>query len=145
MIVITDSNIIISALIRPKGAIAQIFKSDSQIQFFAPSFLLYEVKEHFDLIQANTTLTPKELKAEFKHLKSRIQVIDLETIPKTYIKKAYEIVKDIDEDDTFFVALNRYKKYKIWTTDKVLRDGLNAKGYNICITTAELRKHLYKK
>jgi predicted nucleic acid-binding protein len=50
MIVITDSNIIISALIKPNGVVAKVFKSKSQIQFYAPSFLKDEISEHFSKI-----------------------------------------------------------------------------------------------
>jgi len=45
----------------------------------------------------------------------------------------------------FFVALNLYKKHKIWTSDKVLIKGLEKKGYKMCITTKELKSKLYKK
>lgn len=38
-----------------------------------------------------------------------------------------------------------YKKYKIWTGDNALANALKEKGYDICITTTELRHKLYKK
>lgn len=145
MIVITDSSIIVSSLIRPKGQIASIFAAKSQIQFIAPSFLLQEIKEHLTRIKANTNLSPKEFNSHYKFILSKIQFSNLNNIPKKYILQAYEIVKDIDENDTFFVALHQYTKHKIWTTDKALMNGLLKKGYNICITTATLRNTLYKK
>ena len=145
MIVITDSNIIVSALIKPNGAIASIFKQKSKIQFFAPDFLLIELKNHLPRIAKISDLNSKELNSEIEFLKERISFISIEKIPKKYIREAYEIVKDIDIDDTFFVALNIYSGYKIWTTDNILKNGLINKGYNICITTAELRKFLFKK
>ena len=145
MIVITDSNIIVSALIKPNGSIANIFKKKSQIQFFAPDFLLVELKNHYEKISLITSLNKKDLAKEFLYLKKRIQFVSIKKIPKKYIKEAFEIVKDIDIDDTFFVALNRYNGYKIWTTDNVLRLGLANKGYHICITTAELRKRMFEK
>jgi signal transduction histidine kinase len=46
MIVITDSNILFSALISPNGAINKILKSKSNLQFFAPSYLFEEVNNH---------------------------------------------------------------------------------------------------
>jgi predicted nucleic acid-binding protein len=55
------------------------------------------------------------------------------------------MVKEIDVDDTYFVALHLYLGHKLWTSDKKLIAGVEAKGYKIFITTAELRKKLYKK
>ena len=147
MIVITDSNIIISALIKPTGTIAKIFKSKSQIQFFAPDFLLEEIQNNIDIIEINSSLSKNKngIKNELDFLISKIRFIPIDKIPKKYIKEAFEIVKEIDIDDTFFVALNRYKHWKIWTGDIVLVKGLKSKGFDICVSTADVRKSLYVK
>lgn len=145
MIVITDSNIIFSALISPNGVVANVFNTKSNIQFYAPSYLFDEVNKHLDRIETISPLTKKELKQMISAFRERISVIDITKIPKKYYLEAYEIVIDVDFDDVFFVALNRYKGYKIWTSDKELIKGVEAKGYKIFITTAELRKSLYKK
>lgn len=50
MIVITDSNLIISALITPKGTVAKILNEQGKIQFFVPNFVLDEIQNHFDKI-----------------------------------------------------------------------------------------------
>lgn len=145
MIVITDSSIIVSALLRPAGTISQIFKSKSRLQFLAPDFLLTEINNHIKEIEENSTLSKKEVQNELNFLKQRIRFTAIDDIPQKYILQAYEIVKDIDVDDTFFVALNRYKHHKIWTLDRELITGLLKKGYNIFVTTAEIKAHLYKK
>ncbi len=144
MIVITDSNLIISALITPKGTVAKILNEKGKIQFFVPNFVLDEIQNHFDKIVLLSPYSKLELIAELKLFKEKIKIIETKTIPKKFIEKAKEIVKDIDEDDMFFVALYLYKKHKIWTSDKVLIKGLQKKGYNICITTTELKNSLYK-
>ena len=41
MILITDSNLIISALITPNGAIASIIKAKHNFQFIAPDFVFF--------------------------------------------------------------------------------------------------------
>lgn len=46
MILITDSNIIFSALIKPNGVVASILKTEKKIQFVAPDYLLEEIDEH---------------------------------------------------------------------------------------------------
>lgn len=145
MIVITDSNIIFSALITPNGTVAQILRAKSKLQFFAPSYLFEEVNRHLAKIEELSPLNRRQLKAEIRAFKESITIIETKDIPKKYYLEAYDIVIDIDFDDVFFVALNRYKHYKIWTLDTELRKGLEKKGYNICITTTEIKKSLYKK
>lgn len=61
------------------------------------------------------------------------------------VDKAYQVVRDIDPEDVFFVALHFFIKHKIWTSDKILINGLKSKGYDICITTEELKQKLYYK
>ena len=141
MIVITDSNILFSALKSPSGIVAKILTHKSNIQFYAPNYLIEEIKRHSSKISDNK----KDVLARLEVLLERIEIIDVDTIPKEKVFQAIEIVKDIDIDDAFFVALHLFKKHKIWTSDKVLIKGLERKGFKICITTSELKSKLYKK
>lgn len=144
MIVITDSNIIYSILRNPDGEVAKVFYAKSKIQFTTPDFLIEEVKNHFnDLINEKTT--KKDINDRLNKALEKIKIINLETISKEHITKSLEIVKDIDIDDYVFVALYLYKKHKIWTGDRKLINGLLKKGYDICITTSQLKAYIYKK
>lgn len=145
MIVITDSNEIICALIKSKGVVASIFNSKSNLQFIAPEYIIVEIRNHYQKIESLSDLDRRQLKLEFESLLSKIKIVSLKEIPRKHIFEAYEIVKDIDIDDLFFVALNRYTGYKIWTSDLKLIRGLESKGYQIHITTKELAGRLYKK
>lgn len=145
MIVIADSNIIISGLYNPKGTIAKILTSKSKIQFYAPWYLFEEVKEHLQEIELNTGKSQQQLIKELKALSSKITVIEQESVPLKYFYEAIEIVKDIDIDDMPFFALHLHIGHKIWTGDTTLIRGLKKKGYDVCITTTELKKSLYKK
>ena len=141
MIVITDSNILFSALKSPNGVVAKILTHKSNIQFYAPNYLIDEIKRHSGKISVNK----KEVLARLNILLGKIEIIDVDKIPKEKVFQAIEIVKDIDIDDAFFVALHLFKKHKIWTSDKVLIKGLEQKGFKICVTTSELKLKLYKK
>jgi len=59
-------------------------------------------------------------------------------MPKHVIELAYNLVHDIDEKDTIFVAMGMHFKQKLWSGDKALVDGLRKKGYNELILTNEL-------
>lgn len=145
MIVITDSNIVFSALYSPNGVIASILKNKGHVQLFAPDYLVIEVKNHLDKIIENRKTSKRKILLELNSFLENITIIEVDKIPKSTVVQAVEMVKDIDVDDIFFVALHLYKKHKIWTSDKVLIDGLEKKGFKICITTAELKAKLYKK
>jgi len=99
---------------------------------------------HWNAIVEASPLSVRELFAELNYYKTRITFTQTDNIPKKIAKEAYNVVKDIDVDDADFVALHLYKKHKLWTGDRKLINGLLAKGYDICITTAELKKRLYK-
>lgn len=147
MIVIADSNIFYSALIAPNGEIANILR-DKNMQFIAPDFIIDEVKEHLDIIEASRKKdkTKKKILADLNYLLEKITIISLDKIDKKYLQEAFTIVKDIDEDDYPFIALHLQIKHKIWSRDQVLINGLTAKGYGyFFITTEQMKKYLYKK
>ncbi|MDR2206082.1 MAG: PIN domain nuclease [Flavobacteriaceae bacterium] len=146
MIVIADSNIIVSALITPKGVVASVFNAKSNLQFLTVDYLFDEVESHFDKIVKLSKRPQKEVWENYQELKAKIKTVVLHTqIPQKYINEAYYITLDVDGKDVYFIALQRYKKHKLWTSDKALIKGVEAKGYDIFITTAELRAKLYKK
>jgi len=127
MIVIADSNLIISSLYSPTGTIATILKTEKNVQFTAPDFIFTEIENHFTEIVDVTDKSKRELNFELKKIVAKIKFVPVSEIPMLHIKKAISIVEDIDIDDTFFVALHLYKKHKIWTGDKVLIKGLEKK------------------
>lgn len=145
MIVISDSNIIFSAIISPKGIIASILTTETKIQLIAPDFLYAEISNHSKDLCDYLKISKRDLNKRIEEVTQRITLIDSTKIPKKYINEALEIVSDIDYDDFLFVAINCYKKYKIWTGDKALIEGLKKKGLDICVTTSELKKFKYKK
>jgi len=66
-------------------------------------------------------------------------------VPQLANSKAAEVAKDIDPDDYLFIALHLEKGHKIWTCDAKLSNGLKEKGYDICVTTKEIKTKTYKK
>lgn len=146
MIVITDSNILFSILYSgTSGNIKPLFEqTNNKIQFIAPDFIFEEIQEHISEIITYTGKSKRVINNRIETILSKIKFYKAEDIPKDTILKAIEIVKDIDIDDTFFVALYIHTHHKIWTGDKKLIKGLKAKGYDICITTSELKNYLYK-
>lgn len=146
MIVISDTNIIFSCFYTPNGAMATILKNEkNKLQFIAPSYLLEEVKEHLPILMERNHLTKKKALDILKEATKNITFYDLEEIKKKNREKAAEIAKDIDPDDYLFIALHFETGHKIWTCDAKLANGLKEKGYDMCITTNEIREKTYRK
>lgn len=145
MIVIADSNLFISCFYSPKGHIAKILSSEKNIQFIAPDYIYDEIYEHIDIIIKKTNKSKIDIIKILKKITKNVKFYSADDISDQDFHKAYNIIKDIDADDTPFLALYFHTGHKIWTGDKVLINGLKSKGYDICITTEELKNKLYKK
>ena len=146
MIVISDSNIIFSCFYTPNGVIASILKNKkNKLQFIAPSFILEEVKEHLPEIMKDNLLTKRKANALLKEFTQNITFYELKDIKKQNREKASKIAKNIDPDDYLFIALHFEKGHKIWTCDNILSKRLKEMGYDICISTQELKTNIYKK
>ena len=146
MIVISDTNIIYSCFYKPKGVIATILSDKKKtIQFTAPDYLLDEVEKHLPEIMKDNHLSKQQASALLKEFIQNITFFKVKDIPKEYINKAKDIAQSIDPDDYPFIALHLEKGHKIWTCDLKLSNGLKEKGYDICITTKDLKAKRYKK
>ena len=74
-----------------------------------------------------------------------ITFFKVDDIPQKYLDKAEEIAQFVDPDDYPFIALHLEKRHKIWTCDFELIKGLKEMGYDICVTTKDLKAKCYKK
>ena len=146
MIVISDTNIIYSCFYKPDGVIANILKDKKKrIQFIAPDYLLEEIEEHLPKIMKNNNLTKQQATALLKEFIQNITFFKVDDIPQKYLDKAEEIARFVDPDDYPFIALHLEKRHKIWTCDFELIKGLKEMGYDICVTTKDLKAKCYKK
>lgn len=114
-----------------------------------PDYLITEVTEHIpDIIKRlKNQKTKRQLLADFKELLEGVTIVNIKKeVQKNNIQKAELITENIDYDDYPFIALHLEVKHKIWTSDKILVNGLSEKGYgDFFISTEELKAHLYKK
>ncbi|MDO4225774.1 MAG: PIN domain-containing protein [Bergeyella zoohelcum] len=133
-----------SCLYSPKGTIAELL-SESNIQFIAPDYIYDEIQEHFPRILIDTSSNKKELTKILKNITKNVTFYNEDYISAENLLKALELAKDIDIDDTPFIALHLQSGHKLWTGDLTLANGLKKKGYDICITTNELKNYRYKK
>jgi predicted nucleic acid-binding protein len=97
--------------------------------------LLEELDNHVDRILSITGYTESEYQQIKLFVTKNIQFIDSAAINKKDWEKSYQLLKDIDEMDTAFLALNLEINGLLWTGDKKLIKGLENKNYYKTVTT----------
>jgi len=139
--IIIDSNIVFSALLKTQTTFGQIiFNSDGIFEFYSSQRMRTEIHKHWDKLKKISKLNDQQLEESFYTLLTKVSFINEELIPQKTWEDSEKIVKGIDEDDIDFIALTKYLKGKLWTGDKILRDGLINKGFKSVLTTSELLK-----
>lgn len=139
MRIVIDSNIVFSAILNSNSKISQIIlKPKTKFNFYSTSQLLIEINKHKAKIQKITKYSDHELDRIIAIITNKIRFINVQLIPKEIYLKAEELLKDIDIDDTEFIALTEHSKAKLWTGDKDLIKGLKEKNWDKFITTGEL-------
>ncbi len=139
MKIVIDTNIIFSAILNTQSKIGQILISGSQFfDFYSIGLLQEEIRNHQDKILNISKYSIQQYEEIYRRLISKITFIDDELLLDSEIDIALTLTKDIDENDTLFVALANQLHSYLWTGDKKLHIGLHAKGYNRIITTEEM-------
>jgi predicted nucleic acid-binding protein len=134
MIIVIDTNIIISAILNPQGVIGLriIYPSDKVI-FLAPEYVKKEIWKHKDRIKKIGNFTEPDFEEILFVLFGRINFYS-EDIFSEYIKNhANGIMKDGDTKDIPFVSMALFFQVKIWTGDLKLKKYLVSRGMDICI------------
>lgn len=146
MIIIVDTNIIFSGLLNPSGKIGDLLlNSTDSFEFFAPTFILDELKNHHNKLLKISKLSEVELEFLKRILLKKIELIDPENLLSESWEKSMELVKDIDEFDAPFIALSLELKSPLWTGDKKLINGLKQKEFDLILDTDIISKIRDKK
>ena len=140
MKVVIDTNIVFSALISSSSTIPDIIIAPfNRFRFYTCDYLFDELDNHKEKLQKASKLSEKEIdKAKINFFKY-INIISLGIIPQNIWLAAEALTFDIDPDDIPFVALTMFLDAHLWTSDKILYNGLKNKGFNNVISTYELR------
>jgi len=143
MKLIVDTNIVFSAILNSQSWIGQILlHPDDSLIFFSPIFLRKEILNHKQKIKQFTKLSEIEMEELIDLIYSKINFIDEKLIPKTILKTADELTREIDFDDAIFIALANHLNCKLWTGDKKLMNFFKMNGFNRIISTNELKSKL---
>lgn len=69
---------------------------------------------------------------------AKLKFINEEIIPVKIWLDAEQLTKEIDVDDTDFVALAKFLNAKLWTGDRMLYEGLIKLNFNNVLNTSQL-------
>jgi len=78
----------------------------------------------------NTSASEEDTLEFLSSLLHHINFINEDIIPTETYLQAYQFCKDVDENDTVFIALSLLLNCPLWTRDENLKKGLQAKGFN---------------
>jgi predicted nucleic acid-binding protein len=139
MKIIVDANIVFSAILNTNSKIADLLINSKGIfEFIAPDYLLSETKKYHKKISLISKMSLTEVEnIEYKITKPISFLSGVHVSEPNWIR-AEQMVLDIDSKDTPYVAFSIFFKCKVWSGDKVLRNGLILKGFRNVITTEEL-------
>lgn len=75
---------------------------------------------------------------------SKITIVPRFLISNESIMKAFDLCKNIDKDDTLYLALSVELKLPLITRDKILKEKLINKGYSSIITFDDFIKTYFE-
>lgn len=140
MKLVVDTNIVFSALISKGSLMAEIISNPVETHtFFAPELLIEELDRYSVKLKKASRLPQEDFSLLQNKLLQQIELISEALISDASWMYAFSLVKDIDEDDTPFVALTLELGATLWTGDKKLIEGLRQKSFDAVINTADLQ------
>jgi predicted nucleic acid-binding protein len=129
MKIVIDSNVLFSAL-RPSESRTRNLLMTSNDQYVCPNFIFLEIFRHKERIVQSSQQNEQEIITYLALLLSKIHFVNEENISTWNFIQAYQLCKDVDEDDTPFLALALELNLPFWTRDKALKSALQIKGFN---------------
>jgi len=135
--IIIDSNILFSALIKDSMTRRMILEYSGYFLF--PYFIFEEMEKHKWELLKKSKMSAKDFNLLLNLLLRKVMIVPTEVLFQ-YRKEAYKIIKDIDPDDTIFIACAlACQDSIIWSDDKKLKQQTHVR----IINTAEMYKILY--
>jgi predicted nucleic acid-binding protein len=127
--VVVDANIAFKSLVSRRGDLRDRLDPSGNLKFHAPGYLFVELFKHKDRLIHATKLTPDDLLQALQALVSRLEFVNEANITLGLWMEAHRLCKDVDENDTPYVALTLHLDGRLWTEDAELKKGLRAKGF----------------
>lgn len=110
---------------------------ENKLKFYAPNLLRIEIERYQEKLTRTSKLSKIALSEASTKVMAKITFISEDLISRESWIQAFELVSQIDENDTPFVALALDLKCQLWTGDKKLSQGLHDQ-HDLIVKTSEL-------
>lgn len=127
--VVIDANRIFSELIAANHYLRRAFTSLPGTRFLCPKYVFVEIFKHKERIVAASGLEEHDLLSLLHSILERIEFIDEDSIRIGSWAESWRLCRDVDENDTAYVALTLDLDARLWTSDRELEAGLRKKGF----------------
>ena len=145
MKLVVDTNIVFSALINPNSIIGSVLLNYNDfIDFFSLSLIVAEIDKYHEKLKKYYKLESDGLNEIKSYIINSITIINEEYINIKSWEKAYNLIQNIDEDDTPFLALSIDLNCLLWTGDLKLIKGISKIKPKLTLSTDELIKMITK-
>ena len=119
MLIVIDSNVLFSALIKDSTTRRLILEYTGFFLF--PEFIFEEMEKHKDELLQKSKMSEEDFNQLLELLLTKVLIVPNLSLEKHY-DKAFELVKDIDQDDLLFFACTlHYPESVIWSDDAKLK------------------------
>ncbi len=119
MKLVIDTNIIISAILR--DSLTRKILLSPYFDLYTPDHAMSELKKHSDFLAKKTDLDKETIEQIIALIMDSIIIIPSSTFEK-YLPIAMDEMKDIDENDSPFIALSlSFLNDGIWSNDRHLQ------------------------
>lgn len=143
MIIIVDTNIIISACLNAERELFKILLNNyPKTDFVAPNYSIVEIQHHKTKICQKCKTNISAFEVNLSILTSQLMILNSEELSESIMRDAELFAAKVDIDDTIFVAFLMALDSLLWTGDLKLYRSLRRNGFNNVIRTKELKQIL---
>jgi predicted nucleic acid-binding protein len=127
--VIVDANIAFRTLAGSRGDLRSRFDSSDSVHFIAPRFLFVELFKHKERLVKASGKSEDDVLEALHVLVESMEFADESTVCVGTWMEAHRLASPTDPKDTPYVAMALHFGAELWTEDRVLKDGLKARGF----------------
>ena len=141
MNIVIDTNILMSALIKPDGVIFDLIclLHHQQHLLYISDYSLVELSNHHNRIFKASALDIDDFNKNKVFLFKKIIIISSDFISDPDLTEASALTRGIDKYDIVFVATALFVKGHLWTGDKPLYNGLKEKDFDNVLNSNEIK------
>ena len=127
--VIIDHNILFAAIYTSTSYTRQKLL-DSLFTFYTPNYLITELFKHRQRIVEKSKASEEDVLNYLNQVIQKVHFFNEELISVENFFFAYHLCREVDENDTAYIALTLELGGELWTRDEALKTGLRLRGFD---------------